>query len=174
MDEECGLWAGGGPAFMSLLALTDPGNILEQSSYYLWPSQPPPFKSSPSVSHSPGGPQAKFRATFQQRFHSPESAISARKWFAETGTSTPWLLAEEKVVPEWPVGSWGARHREISRSDKAAEQKGGPAICLGHQGANTWLPTVGDLPGLGPDSSCSFPGPGTPAALPQPEERGCH
>lgn len=58
---------------MSFLALTDPGNILEQSSYYLWPSQPPPFKSNPPVSHSPGGPQAKFRATVQQRFPSPES-----------------------------------------------------------------------------------------------------
>lgn len=129
---------------VSLLALTDPGNILEQSSYCLWPSQSPPFKSSPSVSHSPNRPQAKFRAMFQQRFQSPESvSILARKWFAETGVSTPWLLAEERVVPEWPMRSREQDSEGTQVDFKAAEQKGGPAGYPGppgskHLAAHMW------------------------------------
>lgn len=92
---------------MALLALKDPGNILEQSSYYLKSSQPLP--SNPALLFPT--PQMGLRPSSEPRSNRgftvlKQFAILARKWFAEAGTSTPWLLAEEKVVPEWPMGSW--------------------------------------------------------------------
>lgn len=101
--------------------------------------------------------------------------ILVRKWFAETGTATPWLLSEEEVVPGWPVRSWGARLRRDTgglqglTKQQNREEAQPPVRATREQIPG--CPPVGHLPGSGPCSSCSFPGPGTPAAPPQPEER---
>lgn len=126
LDEECGLWAGSGPAHRVLACSYRPWK--HSGTVFLLPLAfpVPSLQIQPFCFPLPKWASGQAQSHVQQRFHSPESAILARTWFAETGISTPWLLAEEKVVPEWPMRSWGAGlRRNTGRFQGLTKQQNG-------------------------------------------------
>lgn len=107
LDEEFGLWTGsGGPAYHVLACSS--GSTLELSSY-LWLFPAPSLQAQPfCLSLTPHMGQVQGHAPTHsvltsQRFHTPEpvSYPGENVKFAGTGPSVPWLLAEEKVAPEY-------------------------------------------------------------------------